>query len=159
MANIDFRLAFASSAYQANLSDEEQLKITDLMGGNLQMVLPSLPSAIPYVRAGRMRALAMTGAQRSPLAPELPTTAEAGLPEFRLEVWWGLLAPARLPAPLLKRFNEELNAVLALPDVRELLAREGALPRPGTPEDFQKLIRSELARWSQLIKGTHIQLD
>jgi tripartite-type tricarboxylate transporter receptor subunit TctC len=132
---------------------------TDLMGGNLQMALPTLASAAQHIHAGKMRGLAVTGAQRSPLAPELPTVAEAALPGFVLEVWWGIVGPARLPAPVLKRLNEELNAVLALPEVRDVLAREGAEPRPSTPEEFSKLISSDLARWSKLIKDNHIQVE
>ena len=104
-------------------------------------------------------AVSRQGAQRSPLAPELPTAAEAGLPGFSLEAWWGLLGPARLPTPVVKRLNEELNAVLALPDVREALAREGATPQPGTPEDFGNLIRSELTRWSRLIKDAQMDIQ
>ena len=106
-----------------------------------------------------MRGLAVTSAKRSPLAPELPTATEAGLPGFEPEVWWGLLGPARLPPAIVKRLNEELNAVLALPDVRDLLAREGATPRPGTPDEFGNLIRAELARWSKLIKEARIQTE
>jgi tripartite-type tricarboxylate transporter receptor subunit TctC len=132
---------------------------TDLMGGRLQMALPTLASAAQYIHSGKMRGLAVTGAQRSPLAPELPTVSEAGLPGFQLEVWWGVVGPARLPAPVVKRLNEELNAVFALPEMREVLAREGATPRPSTPEDFGKLISSDLARWSKLIKDSHIQVE
>jgi len=101
----------------------------------------------------------VTGAQRSPLAPQLPTVAEAALPGFVLEVWWGIVGPAKLPAPVLKRLNEDLNAVLALPEVKEVLAREGAEPRPTTPDAFSKLISTDLARWSKLIKDTHIKVE
>ena len=132
---------------------------TDIMGGNLQMALPTIASAAQHIHAGKMRGLAVTGAQRSPLAPELPTAAESALPGFHLEVWWGIVGPARLPAPVLKRLNEELNAVLALPEVRDVLAREGAEPRPSTPEQFGKLIGSDLARWSKLIKDAHIKVE
>jgi len=132
---------------------------TDLMGNNLQMALPTLASATTFIHSGKMRGLAVTGPQRSPLAPELPTAAEAGLPGFQLEVWWGILGPAKLPPPLLKRLNSELNAVLALPDVREVLEREGASPRPGHPEEFGTLIRTDLARWTKLIKDAHIQTE
>jgi tripartite-type tricarboxylate transporter receptor subunit TctC len=106
-----------------------------------------------------MRGLAVTGAKRSPLAPDLPTVAEAGLPGFILEVWWGIVGPAKLPAPVLKRLNDELNAVLALPEVREVLAREGAEPRPSTPDEFGKLIASDLARWGKLIKEANIKVE
>lgn len=132
---------------------------TDLIGGNLQMLVPTVSSATQFIHSGKMRGLAVTGAQRSPLAPELPTAAEAGLPGFEPEVWWGLLGPGRLPPALVKRLNEELNAVVALPDVRDLLAREGAIPRPGTPEEFGKLISADLTRWSKLIKEAHIQTE
>jgi len=135
------------------------LAFTDLMGGNLQMLVPSLASATQQIQSGKMRGLAVTGAQRSPLAPEIPTAAEAGLPGFRLEVWFGLLAPAKTPPEIVKRLNQELNAILALPDVKELLAREGAHPQPGTPEEFAALIRSDLARWGQLIKERNIQIE
>ncbi len=106
-----------------------------------------------------MRGLAVTGPQRSPLAPELPTASEAGLPGYQLEVWWGVVGPARLPAAVVKRLNEELNAVLALPEIREVLAREGATPRPSTPEAFGKEIASDFTRWSKLIKDAHIQVE
>jgi len=132
---------------------------TDLMAGRLQMALPSLASVTQYIHSGKMRGLAVTGAQRSPLAPELPTVSEAGLPGFQLEVWWGLVGPAHLPAPILKRLNDETNAVLALPDMQEVLAREGATPRPSSPDDFGRLIGSDLARWSKLIKDAHIQVE
>jgi len=132
---------------------------TDLMGGNLQMALPTIASAVQHIQAGKMKGLAVTGAQRSPLAPQLPTVAEAALPGFVLEVWWGIVGPAKLPAPVLKRLNEELNAVLALPEVKEVLAREGAEPRPTKPEDFSKLISTDLGRWGKLIKDTHIKVE
>jgi tripartite-type tricarboxylate transporter receptor subunit TctC len=132
---------------------------TDLMGGTLQMALPSLASMTPFLGTGKMTALAMTGTKRSAIAPDLPTVAEAGLPGFELEVWWGILGPARLPAPIVKRLNEELNAVLAMPDVAAILAREGGAPRLGSAEEFRNVIRSEIGRWSQLIKDRNIQMD
>ncbi|HEY4374467.1 MAG TPA: tripartite tricarboxylate transporter substrate binding protein [Burkholderiales bacterium] len=132
---------------------------TDLMAGTLQMSLPTLSSVAAHIHEGKMRGLAITGAQRSQLAPELPTVAEAGLPGFKLEVWWGLLGPARMPAPVLKRLNDELNTVLGQPEVKESLAREGATPAPGTPDEFGKLIRAEVVRWSKLIKEKNIDIQ
>jgi tripartite-type tricarboxylate transporter receptor subunit TctC len=132
---------------------------TDLMGGNLQMLLPSLPSVITFVQAGKMRALAVTSAQRSPLAPELPTASEAGLPGFQLEAWFGLLGPAHMPAPIVQRLNENLNAVLVMPEVVEVFAREGAVTQPGKPAEFGSLIKSEMVRWSKLIKDANIQVE
>jgi tripartite-type tricarboxylate transporter receptor subunit TctC len=131
----------------------------DLAGGTIQMALPSLASMMPQLRGGRMRALAITTAQRSPLAPELPTVSEAGIPGFEFEVWWALLGPAGMPQAVVRRLNEELNAVLAMPDVRETLGREGALPRPSTPEEVRSAIRSDIARWAKLIKDARIPME
>ena len=132
---------------------------TDLMGGRLQMALPTIASVTPYLQSGKMRGLAVTSAQRSPLAPDLPTVSEAGVPGFELEVWWGIVAPAKMPPALVKRLNEELNAVLAAPEVKDVLGKEGATPRPSTPEEFGKLIASDLGRWSKLIKDAKIQVE
>jgi tripartite-type tricarboxylate transporter receptor subunit TctC len=132
---------------------------TDLMGGRLQMALPTVSSAIAYIQSGKMRGLCVTGPQRSPLAPDLPTCSDAGLPGFHLEVWWGVLGPANMPPEVVKKLNDEMNAVLVQKDVREVLAREGATPTPVAPEAFGKLIPFELARWSKLIKDAKIQTE
>lgn len=134
------------------------LAFTDLMGGNLQLLLPSLAAATQHIKAGKMRGLAVTGAQRSPLAPDIPTVSEAGLPGFQLEVWFGLMAPTGTPPAVVKRLNDELNAVLAMQDVKDVLAREGASPRPGTPQAFGALIKSEMVRWDRLVKEQNIQI-
>ena len=135
------------------------LAFTDLMGGSLQMLLPSLASVAPQIRAGKMRALAVTSPQRSALTPDIPTVAEAAVPGFQLEVWFGLLAPAKTPPAIVNRLNEELNAALALPDLKEMLAREGATARPGTPEQFGNLIKTDITRWTRLIRDTGIQIE
>jgi tripartite-type tricarboxylate transporter receptor subunit TctC len=132
---------------------------TDLLGGSLQMLMPSVASVLPHIRAGKMRALAVTSAQRSPMAPDIPTASEAGLPGFELEVWYGLLGPARMPAAVVKRLNEELNVVLGMADVQEILAREACRPTPGSPEKLHELMRSELDRWGRLIKENQIQME
>lgn len=131
----------------------------DLMAGNLQMLLPSLPASTELIRAGKIRGLAVTSMRRSPLLPELPTATEAGLQGFELEAWWGLFGPAGLPPALVKRLNEEVNAALAQPDFKEMLARVGAMPQPGTSEAFASLLRSDLARWKQLVSEKGIQAD
>ena len=133
--------------------------VPDLIAGRLQVLLFTVAAGTPHVRAGKARGLAVTSAQRSPLVPELPTVAEAGLPGARVEAWWGVLGPAGLPAPLVKRLSGELNAVLESVDFRELLAREGATARAGTPESFGKLMRPELASWTRLIKEANIQMQ
>ena len=135
------------------------LAFPDILTGRIQMALPVLSAATPQIRAGKLRGLAVTSLQRSPNLPDLPTAAEAGLPGFELVAWWGTLGPARMPAPIVKRLNEEQNAIFAMADVRERLLREGATSRSGTPEDFGKLIRFELARYSKLIKDANIQME
>lgn len=131
----------------------------DLMAGSLQMVLPSLPASTELIRAGKMRGLAVTSAQRSPLMLDVPTVSEAGLPGFELEVWWGLFGPARLPTPIVKKINDALNAALVQSDVKAMLAKQGGTPRPGTPEAFGNLVRNDLARWTALVKEKGIQTE
>jgi tripartite-type tricarboxylate transporter receptor subunit TctC len=133
--------------------------VPDLLAGRLQVLLFTVAAGTPHVRSGKVRGLAVTSTQRSPLVPELPTASEAGLPGFQVEAWWGLLGPARLSGPLVKRLSDELNAVLVSPDFREMLAREGATARAGTPESFRNLMRSELTRWSRLITEANIQME
>lgn len=132
---------------------------TDVMGGSLQMLLPTIASVVPHIQGGKMRGLAVTSAQRSPLLPDMPTVAEAGLPGFQLDAWFGLLGPARMPADLVKRINEDLNAVLALPEVKEILARDGAYPKPSTPAAFKNLVHSDIERWKRVIKDSNIVLE
>jgi len=133
--------------------------LPDLMAGRLQLLLPTVAVGTPQIRAGKMRGLAVTSAQRSPLVPDIPTATEAGLPGLQVEAWWGVLGPARMPAPVIRKLNEEINAVLAMPDVRELLAREGATARASTPEAFGELMRTELTRWTRLIKDANISAE
>ena len=129
----------------------------DLIAGRLQMLLPTVASVVQLIHSRQMLGLAVTSKERSPLAPELPTAIEAGLPDYELEAWWGLLGPAQMPATVVARLNAELNTVLQLPDVIEVLMREGAASLPGTQEAFGHLISSELTRWKKLISDAHIQ--
>lgn len=132
---------------------------TDMMGGNIQAGLTTFATTNALLQAGKLRAIVVTGSQRSPFAPNLPTTAEAGFPNVQIEFWWGFVGPAQLPAPIVKRLNDEINALLAQPETKEVLAREAAVPTPGTPEDFGRLIASDLARWSKLIKDNNIKVE
>jgi len=135
------------------------LAFTDLAGGELQMLLPTVASSVQQIRDGRMRGLAVTGAKRSPLLPELPTVSEAGLPGFELEAWFGLLGPAGMPPAVVERLNHELNAVLQSADVRKMLEHEGAAPTPGGPQVLKKLVSSEIVRWKNLIKEADIKVQ
>ena len=132
---------------------------TDLLAGNLQAALSSLASASKLIQAGKVRAVAVTSLQRSPFMPDLPTATEGGLPGFQIESWWGMLAPARTPSAVIRRLNEELNVVVVQPDIREMLERQAAVPKAGTPEEFATLISFELERWSKLIKDANIQME
>ncbi len=135
------------------------LAFNDMLAGSLQVMLPSVPSAVPYINDGRMRGLAVTSAKRSPLLPELPTVAEAGLPGFELEVWWGVTGPAKLPPEIVQRLNKEINAILAAPDIQQVLAREGITPHPGSPSAFDALIRADYQRWQKLAKDANLRTE
>lgn len=126
------------------------------VGGHVKMMIGSFPSVLPLVRDGRVRALAVTGPRRSPLVPELPTVAEAGVPGYEIQAWWGLFGPAGLPAPVTERLNGEVNLVLSTPEVLELLARDGAVATPGSAQDFERLIQSEIPRTRRLIGSANI---
>lgn len=131
--------------------------LNDLIAGSVQVGMSTVASAKPFINSGRVRVLGVTSAQRSPFLPNAPTVAEAGLPGFQIEFWWGLLAPVGTPPAVIKRLNEELNWALLQPDIRETLAHDAAIPKPGTPEEFRKLISFELARWSKLVKDANIK--
>lgn len=131
---------------------------TDLAAGNVQAGLSSLASARPFL-GGKLRALAVTSAQRSPFMPDVPTASEAGIPGLQIDFWWGLLAPAGTPPAIVKRLNEALNWTLAQPDVRETLAQDAAVPRPSTPEEFHKLVNLELVSWVKRVKDADIKVE
>jgi len=131
----------------------------DLMGGQLQMLLPTVASVMQQIHAGTMRGLAVTGASRSSLLPELPTVSEAGVPGFKLEAWFGLLGPTGMPPDIVERLNTELNAVLGMEDIKKRLELEGATPLPGTPQSLGNLMKSELGRWREVIQQAGIQLQ
>lgn len=131
----------------------------DIMGGNLEMMLPSLTSIAPHIMAGKLRGLAVTSKTRSPLLPEVPTAIEAGLPGFELEVWFGLMAPAGLPAKITQQLNATLNQVLADPDIAKAFAKEGVTALPGTPDDLKKQITSDTEMWQKVIRDNNIKLN
>jgi len=133
------------------------LSFNDLLGGNLQMTVSAFATVAKLVESGRLRALAVTSPQRSPFMPNLPTVAESGLPGFQIEFWWGLFGPANMPPAIVKRLNDELHTVLAMPEVREMLAHEATTPKPGTPQALGKLLSSDVARWSKLVKDANIK--
>jgi tripartite-type tricarboxylate transporter receptor subunit TctC len=132
---------------------------TDLLGGQTQAMFPGLAAALPHIRSGRVRPLAVTGTTRHALLPEVPTLIEAGLQGFEAQQWYGVVAPAGLPAPLLKTLNDTLNQVLAAPDLRDKLAAEAVEPWPMSPERFGRFMRDDIARWTRVARERGIQLD
>ena len=132
---------------------------TDLLGGQTQAMFPGLAAALPHIRSGRVRPLAVTGSARHPLLKDVPTLIEAGFKGFDALQWYGVVGPAGLPAPVLKTLNETLNAVLAAPDLRDKLAAEAIEPTPMTPEAFARFIREDIERWTKLARERKIDLD
>ena len=133
--------------------------MTDLLGGQVQSFMSSVPSALAQVRGGRLRAVVVTSAKRAAQMPEVPTIAESGYPGFDAITWYGLLAPAGTPAVIIARLNAELNRALATPDVRERLAAEGGEVLGGSPERFALLLKAESAKWGRVVKESGAKVD
>jgi tripartite-type tricarboxylate transporter receptor subunit TctC len=130
-----------------------------LLAGETQLMFDNLANALAQVKAGKVRALAVTTAQRSKLAPELPTMAEAGLPGFDISTWFGLLAPAGTPPDVVARWNADVVRILNAPDMREKLAAQGAEAAPDTPAEFARFIDAELARYARIVKASGAKVD
>ena len=133
--------------------------LNDLLGGHIDMAFSDPLVTTPQVKAGRVRALAVSGPQRLESAPDIPTVAEAGVPGFSVVGWLGIVVPAGTPRDRIAMLNAEANKALANPDVRKRLIDNGALITPGTPEDFDKLIRSEHARWRKVVTESKLVVD
>ena len=129
-----------------------QLSIPDLANGNVAMLFDSLASALPNIKSGNVRPLALNAPRRSALLPELPTLAEAGMPEFDLYTWFGMFAPAGTPPEAVARMQREVVAGLKAPDVLERFAAVGAEPVGSTPAEFVERIRSDAASWAEVIR-------
>ena len=133
--------------------------ITDLLGGQIQVLFADVGLVLPHIKAGKLKAIAVTGRQRSAAAPEVPTMIEAGLPGYTAGTWYGILAPAGTPVEIVTRLNAESRKALDLPEVKSQLVTQGVDPAPGTPEQFATLIRDDFNKWSKLIKEAKIKPD
>jgi tripartite-type tricarboxylate transporter receptor subunit TctC len=133
--------------------------VADLVGGQVNLMFDNMPSSLPHVKSGRLRAIAVTSAKRSPAAPDLPTIAESGVPGYEAVAWFGVLAPAATPPAIVKKLNAEIIKVLKSPDVAERLSSQGAEPVSNTPEQFSAYIKSEMAKWAKVIKASGAQVD
>ena len=132
---------------------------TDLIGGQTQAMFPGLAAAIPHIRSGRVRPLAVTGLSRHPQFKDLPTLDESGFKGFDAQQWYGVVGPAAIPAPIVKQLNESLATVLRAPDLRDKLAVEAIEPLVMSPEQFAAFIKADIARWTKLAKERKIELD
>ncbi len=133
--------------------------LTDLMGGQIDMMFDNLPAALPHIQSGRVKALAVTSAQRSPAAPDLPTMQEAGVPDFESQGWFSLLAPAGTPQPVLEKINLEVNKILATDAFRQRLSNVGAEPKGGSIDDFRQLLDTETQRWAKVVEFADIKVE
>lgn len=133
----------------------------DLLAGNVQFMFDNLSTAIPHVRGGRVRALAVTSAERNPALPDLPALRETmpELAEYEVNTWFGILAPAGVPADALRTVNLEIKALLDMPSTIARFAEMGGVPAYGTPEEFDAFIRSEIAKWAVVVRREGVQLD
>jgi len=126
----------------------------DLVAGMVKVGFPGTPIVIPHVKSGRLKALAVTTAQRSPHMPDVPTIAEAGVPGYEALVWVGLLAPAGTPREIVTKLNSEIGKLLRAPDVQQLLASSGVDPTPTTPEEFGVYLKSEYDKWGKVVRDS-----
>jgi tripartite-type tricarboxylate transporter receptor subunit TctC len=133
--------------------------VTDMLAGNVHAMFAIIPGVLPHVRAGKMSALAVTAKKRSELAPEVPSVAELGLPQLEALAWIGLLAPAATPAPVLARLSSETVRGMRAEDVRDLLGKQGFDVVAGTPEEFQRWIRTESVKWAHVIQASWATAD
>ena len=133
--------------------------VTDGVGGHISMLIISVPSVMPQVKAGRLRALAVTSSQRSRFAPGLPTVAEAGVPGYEARQWWGLFATGKTPPIIIGRLNGEIHKILAAEDMKVRLADEGAEPILAmTPEAFSAIVKGEIAKWRKVVSDLNLQI-
>ena len=131
----------------------------DMVGGQVHVMFDNMPSALPHVKAGKLRALAVTSAQRSPSAPDVPTMGEAGLAGFDVQSWFGLVAPKATPKDIIARLNTESVKALGSADIKERFMDLGAVPGPMSPEAFGEFIRAEIARWSGVVKVSGAKVE
>jgi tripartite-type tricarboxylate transporter receptor subunit TctC len=130
--------------------------VTDTIAGQIGVNISNAPVTVGPIQSGRLRPLAVTSATRAPQFPDVPTVEEGGLPDFDVQSWQGVCAPAGIPAALLGRIHEDFNTVLRMPDVQERMSELMMPPAPTSPDGFDKFIRAEIARWAKVIKDAGI---
>jgi tripartite-type tricarboxylate transporter receptor subunit TctC len=131
--------------------------VIDTVAGRVQMFFSTIPAALPHLKSGKLRALAVTTKHRVEMVPDVPTVDESGLPGFEVVGWFGIFAPAGTPKAIIVKLNESINVVLKMPDIRDRLARQGLIPGGGTPEELRDLLSSDLSKWGKFIKEIGIK--
>jgi tripartite-type tricarboxylate transporter receptor subunit TctC len=135
------------------------LAMQDVLAGNVHLVFIGIPAAAPHIKAGKLRALAIVAPQRSSTLPEVPTVAEAGLADFEVTTWYGVLAPAGTSKIVVNRLNAELVRIMHSPELKERLAATGTDPLTSTPEEFGAYIKREIAKWGDVIRKAGVKAD
>ncbi len=132
---------------------------TDLLAGRVELAFPGLASLVPHIKAGKLRALAVTGPKRSDVLPDVPTLNEAGLPGYEAITFWGVLAPAKTPRPIIDKLGGSINAALKTPELRNTYVTTGNDPASSTPEEFAALIKGDITKWGKIIRDADIKPD
>jgi tripartite-type tricarboxylate transporter receptor subunit TctC len=135
------------------------LAMNDVLSGQVHLAVIGIPAAAPHIKAGKLRALAVIDSKRAPALPDVPTVAEAGLRNFEVTTWYGVLAPAGTPRPIIARLNAELVKIMHTPEMKERLAAMATEPVTGTPEAFADLIRREIAKWGKVVREAGLKAD
>lgn len=133
--------------------------VTAILGGDIDVLFDNIPNVLPHIKAGKMKVIGVSGAQRSVLLPETPTVAEAGVPGFEVNVWFGMQVPAGTPRPVVEKLNRDIVTLLKEPDVVQRFRNQGVEVVASTPEQFSTLVRSEVTKWTQLIKDANIRIE
>ncbi len=131
----------------------------DLLAGRVQVFFATIPTILPYVESDRVNVLAITSEKRSPLFPSIPTAIEAGIPDFNISTWWGIVAPPGTPNAIVKQLNEAVNYAANKDPLKARLAKEGALAYKLSPSDFQKMLNKELKMWQNVVKSSNLKVD
>jgi len=131
----------------------------DVLAGQVDLMVANILSSLPYVRSGKLRALALTGGRRSAIIPELPTISESGVPGYAVVSWYGVLAPKGTPADIVVKLNGDMGSIMRSPAMKEWLERDGAEPVDATPEEFGRHIAMEIARWRKVVKDAGIRVQ
>ena len=135
------------------------LAMQDVLSGQIHLVVIGIPAAAPHIKAGRLRALGVIAPQRAAALPEVPTVAEAGLKDFEVTTWYGVLAPAGTPRPIIARLNGDLVKLMHAPDMKEKLAASGTDPLTSTPEEFSAYLKQEIAKWGEVVRKANLKAD